>query len=73
MTMNTTVELTVVEVEILLSAATRDWRNWAEHRHDGDKNGWYDAKERDRVLTREHQTGELVAKLQTKLKEMLDG
>ena len=71
MSMTTTMELTAGEVEILLSAATKHWRDWADHRHDGEKNGWYDAKERDRVLAREHQTGELVAKLQARLKEML--
>lgn len=73
MSLTTTIELTAGEVEILLSAATRDWRQWAEHRHEGETKGWYDAKAKDRVLTREHQTGELVAKLRARLKEMLDG
>ena len=67
-----TIELTVAELEILRSAAVREWQEWQKHRLHGDTYGWYDSKEKDRVLTREHQTGELVVKLQAKLREMVN-
>ena len=67
-----TIELTVAELGILCSAAGREGQEWQERRLHGDTCGWYDSKEKDRVLTRQHQTGELVVKLQAKLRGVID-
>jgi hypothetical protein len=67
------VELTIAELYILRDTATAQWRHWDELVEDGNKNGWYDAKSKDRILTKQHTTWELVQKLQKKVKEVENG
>lgn len=65
-----TVELNWSEVCILLRAATQEWLNWETTATIQERDGWRDAKEKDRVLTYQHESRELVKKL-TKAKEDL--
>ncbi|MFM8857636.1 MAG: hypothetical protein ACKOI2_10640 [Actinomycetota bacterium] len=60
-----TVQLTRAEIEILCRITTREWARW-----DGLSAGPFrDAKERDRVLTYRHLSGQLAEKLTRKKKE----
>jgi hypothetical protein len=58
-----TVELNWSEVCILLDAAAARWAEWNDRAMHGQSKGWRDAKEKDRVLTHQHLTWELVEKL----------
>ena len=70
MTLNTTLELTRGELGILLRGAEEECRFWADACHERDERGWHDGKEKDRVLTYQHQSRELVKKLQQAIKEV---
>ena len=71
--MRTTMELTRGEVGILLQSAIAELQHWESVATDCKVNGWRDAKEKDRVLTYQHQTLQLVEKLQQAIKEMDNG
>lgn len=70
MTLNTTMELTRGELGMLLRGAMSEWERWEETAYEQEKAGWHDAKEKDRVLTYQHQSWELVKKLQDAINEM---
>jgi hypothetical protein len=67
MTHSKTMELTRGELGILLRGATAEWQHWYT------RSEFRDAKEKDRVLTYQHQSWELVKKLQQAIKEMDNG
>jgi hypothetical protein len=73
MTLNTTMELTRGELGILVKSAIAELQHWESVAADCNDNGWRDAKEKDRVLTYQHQTLQLVEKLQHAIKEMDNG
>ena len=58
-----TIELNWTETCILLDAATAQWKEWNDRAVIGQSKGWRDEKEKDRVLTHQHLTWELVEKL----------
>jgi len=68
-----TVELNWSELCILLRAATDECEHWDQRATQGEADGWYDDKEKDRVLTYQHESKGLVTKLTKVKKEMLDG
>lgn len=73
MILKTTVELTRGELGILVGGAIAELQHWESVAADCNDNGWRDAKEKDRVLTYQHQTLQLVEKLQQVIKEMDNG
>ena len=68
-----TIELNWSEVCILLDAAATRWREWNDRAMHGQKTGWRDEKEKERVLTYQHLTWELVEKLTEAKQEMNNG
>jgi len=68
--MSKTLELTRGELGILLRGAEEEWRFWDNACHERDERGWHDGKEKDRVLTYQHQSWDLVKKLQQAIKEI---
>jgi hypothetical protein len=71
--MSKTLELTRGELGILLRGAEEECRFWADACHERDERGWHDGKEKDRVLTYQHQSRELVKKLTQAIKEVDHG
>jgi hypothetical protein len=68
-----TVELNWSEVCILLDAAAARWAEWNDRAMHGQKTGWRDEKEKQKVLTYQHESWKLVEKLTQTKKGMLNG
>jgi hypothetical protein len=68
--MKTKIEVTRGELGILLRGAEEEWRFWSNACHESEIRGWRDDKEKDRVLTYQHQSWELVKKLEAEVREM---
>lgn len=70
MTHTTTIELTRGEIGLLWSAAEMRAIDLEEAYLKGERDGWYDAKERDRVIVTHDEAKRLAHKLILIIKEM---
>ena len=70
MILKTTVELTRGELSVLRSAAMREKVWYGKVLADGNREGWYDAKEKERVAVHLYEAEKLFKKIDTRIKEM---
>jgi hypothetical protein len=66
----TMMDLTRGELSVLMSAAFREKVWYGKVLADGDKWGWYDAKEKERVTVHLYEAEKLFKKITTRIKEM---
>jgi hypothetical protein len=70
MTLKATVELTRGELGILAAATLGEWTEADRLRIDGNRDGWYDKKAKERVEVHLYETDKLFNKLRNLIKEM---
>jgi hypothetical protein len=73
MTHTTTVDLTRGELSILATSLEREWQRTSKLWTDGNRDGWYDEKAKERVAVHLHETERLFNKVNTRIKEMDNG
>ena len=73
MTLTTTVELTRGELGIMAVALVREWHRTGQLEDEGNRDGWYDAKSKERVTVHLHDTEKLIQRINVAIKEMDNG
>jgi hypothetical protein len=73
MSLNKTMELTRGELGLMAVALVREWHRTGQLEDEGNRDGWYDTKSKERVTVHLHETEKLIQRVNLAIKELDDG